>query len=77
MSDPKVLGRELTEQDAFRNMIEALRVCESCARIIAFQRQDPRWFMIQNAFEGNRDMVTKMMNAPFEKLIHQFTSRPN
>ena len=69
----RLLGQPtLRERDAFRNLIEALRVAETSARQLAYVRQQPQWFLVQNGIEAVRDTVTKLAQRPLVRLEHKW-----
>jgi hypothetical protein len=71
MQPDRVLGQErLYEGESFRNLTEALKVAESCARQLALQRDAPWWMLVAATLEGMRGRATKLMTARAQTLIH-------
>ena len=63
----EVLGQGiLKEEYAFSNLIDALRVASASARQIAYQRQQPDWFLIQSGLDEVRE---KCIELAVRKLI--------
>ena len=61
MSAETLLGRSrLNEAEALTNLLEAIKVCESSARQLAYMRQQPQWMQVQFMFENVRAVVIKI-----------------
>jgi hypothetical protein len=62
MRPDRILGLEqLHEGESYRNLIDGLKVAESCARQLALMRGDRFWLLAAATIEGMRVRATDLM----------------
>lgn len=60
LASSPILGRPLNEPEAFRNLIEALRVAEESARQLAFMREQKDWLLVEHQLATVRKVATRL-----------------
>ena len=52
-----------TSEEAFTNLIEALRLAESAAKQLAFYRQQSEWILVEHQLGTMRERITALALA--------------
>ena len=55
------IGASMTEHEAERRLIEAIRQAEGSCRVLAHYRRDGRWIVVANLFLQILDKCTTMI----------------
>lgn len=49
---------ELTEQEIYMRLIDAIKTAEGCAQQLAHLRRDERWLSVRTVLESARSRIT-------------------